>query len=187
MFTRTHRIAGAGLVAGLLLAGAGVAVAGHANTVVTADLDGRQEVRTDSRDKRLVGDPNGRGEAYAFGIDDDVFDDGTTVDNSGTLCYLLLVDGIAELEQAPGNGRVAHIHEGAAGENGPVVANLAWPQGGEAADCLTAGERNKFSPPDGQSVEDLIGDILEHPEGYYFNVHNTEYPGGAIRGQLSGR
>jgi hypothetical protein len=32
-----------------------------------------------------------------------------------------------------------------------------------------------------------VADILAHPEDYYVNVHNAAYPGGAIRGQLSGR
>lgn len=177
MITRTHRLVGAGLTAGLLAVGAGVAVAGHTNDVVETALDGRQEVRDGATNNRIAGDPDGRGEGYAFGIDGD----------PNTLCYLLLVDGIAELDIAPGAGRAAHIHEGAAGENGPVVASLAWPQGGDAADCLTAGEASKFSPQGEQSESELIAEILAHPEDYYFNVHNSEYPGGAIRGQLSGR
>ncbi len=28
-------------------------------------------------------------------------------------------------------------------------------------------------------------DIATHPEDYYVNVHNAEFPGGAVRGQLS--
>jgi hypothetical protein len=28
-------------------------------------------------------------------------------------------------------------------------------------------------------------DIVQTPENYYVNVHNAEYPGGAVRGQLS--
>ena len=35
---------------------------------------------------------------------------------------------------------MAHIHRGAVGTNGPVEVNLAWPQDGQAADCLTEGE-----------------------------------------------
>jgi len=58
--------------------------------------------------------------------------------------------------------------------------NLAAPGDGDAADCLTEGETGKFV--DGQTV----AEILANPEDYYVNVHNAEYPGGAIRGQLSG-
>lgn len=32
---------------------------------------------------------------------------------------------------------------------------------------------------------DLIEDIRQNPESYYIDVHDEEYPGGAIRGQLS--
>jgi hypothetical protein len=31
----------------------------------------------------------------------------------------------------------------------------------------------------------LIKDIRKNPAGYYVNVHTTEFPGGAIRDQLS--
>ena len=65
------------------------------------------------------------------------------------------------------------------GEHGPVVAALAWPQGGQAADCLSEGEAGKF--PTGESVQA----ILSNPQDYYVNIHNAEYPAGAIRGQLS--
>ena len=75
--------------------------------------------------------------------------------------------------------QAAHIHKGVAGSNGPVVANLAAPADGNAADCLTEGEAGKFVG--GQTV----ADILANPEQYYVNVHNADFPAGAIRGQLS--
>ena len=31
----------------------------------------------------------------------------------------------------------------------------------------------------------LAQEILSSPEDYYVNVHNAEYPGGALRGQLA--
>jgi hypothetical protein len=33
----------------------------------------------------------------------------------------------------------------------------------------------------------LIQAIIDSPERYYVNVHNAEFPGGAVRGQLSNR
>lgn len=136
----------------------GIAVAGHTNTVLEADLTGRAEVGTSNR---MAGDPNGRGEAYVFGIDGD----------PTTLCYVLTVDKI-------GTPVAAHIHEGAAGANGPVVVNLAAPADGNAADCLTEGEAGKFVG------DQTVAEILANPDNYYVNVHNADYPGGAIRGQL---
>ncbi|GCL62452.1 CHRD domain-containing protein [Pseudaquabacterium pictum] len=151
------------------------AFAGHLNALLNADLDGRQQVNT-AGTSAIVGDPNGRGEVYVFGIDA----------NKYTLCYNLQVKRIGELDLAPQPGvRMAHIHAGKRGQNGPVVANLAWPQGGQSADCLDGiNQRARFAA-DVPSVEALIADILANPENYYVNVHNSQYPAGAVRGQLA--
>ncbi|WP_353952630.1 CHRD domain-containing protein [Knoellia sp. S7-12] len=156
----------AGLAAGLMLAPT-AAQAGHTNALVSAHLTGRAEVSSTGA-KGVVGDPNGRGEFYVFGIDGD----------PTTLCYILEVSKIAELDQAPGGGRAAHIHEGAKGTNGPVEVNLAFPQDGQSADCLTEGEAGK-----GLEAGE-VQEILSNPSNYYVNVHNSEFPGGAVRGQL---
>jgi len=148
-------------VAGVAV-GTGLASAGHENTVLETTLDGRSEVATGAKSKKLVGDPNGSGEAYVFGIDGD----------ATTLCYVLTVEGLS-------GASAAHIHEGAAGTNGPVVVNLAAPADGNAADCLTEGEAGKFVG------DQTVADILANPSDYYVNVHNSEFPGGAIRGQLA--
>ncbi|MFW1677631.1 CHRD domain-containing protein [Pontibacter sp. JAM-7] len=153
--------------AALMLAMASIAHAGHTNTVLTTDLWGGEEVNNDAADNRIAGDPNGRGEAYVFGIDGDPL----------TLCYVLTVDKIQTVPVA--EGMAAHIHFGQRGENGPPIAFLAGPEDGNAADCLTEGEPGKFEGPAG-----IVQTILENPEDYYINVHNLEYPGGAIRGQL---
>jgi hypothetical protein len=172
MSRKTTLAGAAGLVAGLAFGAQSWAAAGHTNSVLTAALDGRDEVANGATDNRIVGDPNGSGEVYVFGVDPQ------TSPTRTTLCYVLIVDGI--LDGAPGAGSpfMAHIHRGAAGSNGPVVANLAFPQGGQSADCLDQDEPGKFV--NGGSVEG----ILANPDDYYVNVHNAEYPSGAIRGQL---
>jgi hypothetical protein len=145
-------------------------VAGHVNPVLETLLNGF-EVTGNASNNEIVGDPNGRGTAYVFGIDND----------PNTVCYALVdIRRVAELEQAPGNGRTAHIHEGARGTQGPIVANLAWPQDGQAADCLTEGEEGKFPTGEGGIVQR----ILHNPMNFYVDIHNTEYPDGALRGQL---
>jgi hypothetical protein len=166
--TITIRQSVSAVLAGATLAISAAANAGHTNEVLTADLDGREEVAADATSRSIVGDPDGRGEVYVFGIDGD----------PSTLCYVLLVD---KIQLVPvGQGMMAHIHEGARGDNGPVVAALAGPEDGNAADCLTEGEAGKF--PTGEPG--IVQRILANPTGFYVNVHNPAYPAGAIRGQL---
>lgn len=143
-----------------------IASAGHTNTVLEASLKGRNEVSATATNQRIVGDPKGRGDAYVFGIDGD-----TT-----TLCYVLTVDKIAP-------AAAAHIHKGAKGVNGPIVVNLAAPADGDAADCLTEGEAGKFVVANGVQLT-TVAEILANPDQFYVNVHNADFPGGAIRGQL---
>jgi hypothetical protein len=89
-----------------------------------------------------------------------------TVSFSGTdVSYTILVNNIA----AP---TMAHIHRGAAGASGDVVINFnATFSGGLANGTVTADAA-------------LIAEILSNPAGFYVNVHNAEFTGGAIRGQL---
>lgn len=83
----------------------------------------------------------------------------------GTLCYSLNVSGIQ-------SATAAHIHEAPAGTAGPVVLGLTAPSGGTSSGCVPVGR-------------DEALEIVRTPENYYVNVHNPEYPGGALRGQLA--
>ena len=69
----------------------------------------------------------------------------------------------------------AHIHVGAVGTAPPdnVVVTLSAPDSSGFSSGCTIVER------------ELAEAILENPENYYVNVHNIDFPGGAIRGQLS--
>ncbi len=194
---RAAVVAAAGLSLGLVLGPIQGALAGHTNRVVEADLDGRQEVANGAKSKKIVGDPNGVGEAYVFGIDNLRESDGAggivTEDNTDTLCYILEVDQVSGTENAPGAPFVAHIHRGEPGANGPVVVSLAFPTGGDAADCVTetrVGPAPTNSPVFARDAQGNLlvtaQEILAHPEEYYVNVHNAEYPNGALRGQLEG-
>ena len=67
----------------------------------------------------------------------------------------------------------AHVHTGASTVAGPVLITLAAPDAtGTAGGCASAPRAT-------------IKAILKAPSGYYVNVHTTDFPGGAIRGQLS--
>lgn len=100
------------------------------------------------------------------------------------LSYRLNVANIENVTQA-------HIHLGARGENGGVVAWL-YPDGPPA--MLIPGRTNgplatgTITDADlvgalaGQTVADLV-DLIEAGQAYV-NVHTSENPGGEIRGQI---
>lgn len=155
--TRTRTLAAAVLAAAtasVVLLPTTSAEAGHRAAVVSGDLDGRQEVGGEAN-RRLVGDPNGSGEAYLFSP------------RAGELCYVLEV---ADVETP----RAAHVHEAPAGSNGPVVVTLGAPIEGESAGCVTGLD-------DGLIADILVRETAN----YYVNIHNDEHPAGALRGQLS--
>ncbi len=65
-----------------------------------------------------------------------------------------------------------HIHEAAAGMNGPIVV--------EFFEGITKLE-GCTTPKAGTTARE----ILEDPAGFYVNIHNTTFPASAISGQLS--
>ena len=82
----------------------------------------------------------------------------------------------------------AHIHVGAAGVNGPVVVIFF-----DVPELAATPPPPPAALPDtvsavGGCVDDqdpaTLRAIRRHPADYYVNVHNSEFPGGAIRGQL---
>lgn len=81
------------------------------------------------------------------------------------VCYELTVSNIA-------TATAAHIHVGAPDKAGPVVVTLQTPVDGTAKDCVEV-DREK------------VKQIIQKPADYYVNVHNAEFPDGAVRGQLS--
>jgi hypothetical protein len=101
------------------------------------------------------GDPDGSGLARI------VLDPG-----EGTVCFKIRVTNII----LPAIG--AHIHVGTADVAGPVVVGLTPPdESGISKGCVEADPA-------------LIRAIGQNPEGYYVNVHTTDFPAGAVRGQL---
>ena len=83
------------------------------------------------------------------------------------VCWDISVEDIADPTRA-------HIHKAPAGTNGSIVVTLFETGNVDFEGCTT-------SPLD----RELLRDILQNPQGYYVNVHNAEYPGGAIRGQMA--
>jgi hypothetical protein len=101
------------------------------------------------------GDPDGSGTAHF------TFNQGL-----GRVCFELAVEDIVP-------ATAAHIHIAPAGSPGPVVIPLTAPTDGSSNGCV-------------EDVDpELIKAIRQNPADYYVNVHNAEYPPGAVRGQLS--
>ncbi|HVS31726.1 MAG TPA: CHRD domain-containing protein [Thermoanaerobaculia bacterium] len=85
-----------------------------------------------------------------------------------TVRYTIFVQNIA----AP---TMAHIHRGGAGVMGDIVVGFTMPFSGEGVNGEVTGVN-----------QTLINEIVANPAGFYVNVHNAEFPAGAVRGQLTG-
>ena len=110
------------------------------------------------------GDPDGSGVAVVrLNSEQDV------------VCYVAVVRDIsAPTEPAPGVGS-AHIH-------GPLPAT------GIAIDLDTVFKATGTSTYIARDCIDadsaVIDAVLANPQLFYFNVHNADYPGGAVQGSL---
>jgi hypothetical protein len=107
--------------------------------------------------ERGAGDGNGRGSFSGIFKGD-------------TLCYGLTVANI-------GKPIAAHIHKAPRGESGDVVVPLKQPRQGNpgaSSQCVDVDS-------------DVADDIKSNPSGFYVNVHNENFPDGAIRGQIFSR
>lgn len=87
---------------------------------------------------------------------------------TGQVCYRLTVAHLAPV-------LAAHIHAGAAGVTGPIVVPLFGYSPPRTWTLFTGCVR---------AARPLLAAILRDPAAYYVNVHSTQYPAGAIRGQL---
>lgn len=111
---------------------------------------------TGAAERPNPGDPDGTGTATIM-----------LFPGKSMICWEIEVSGITLPASA------AHIHEAPVGEPGPVVVPLSAPDESGFASGCTSVDRQE------------ILDILQDPEEYYVNVHNSDYPAGALRGQLS--
>jgi len=115
---------------------------------------------------RLMGaeEVPGPGDPDGFGAATILFD---TAKNQ--VCWAITVEDITLPATA------AHIHKAKIGQAGDVVVPLSAPdEDGVALGCTTADAA-------------LVRDIQANPQNYYVNVHTSDFPNGALRGQLRAR
>ena len=92
-----------------------------------------------------------------------------TVDpEAGTLCWEITVENIEP-------ATASHIHEGGPGVAGDVVVPLD-------VDGFEGSTEGCIEPMEDAQV---LQDIVDDPAAFYVNVHNDEFQGGAVRGQLA--
>ncbi|MEO6713692.1 MAG: CHRD domain-containing protein [Mycobacteriales bacterium] len=142
-------------VAGLTTAGAVSATAATADIVyLVADLTGANEVRTAATP---AGDSDGYGVEIVRVVGNEVR-------------FAIAWANIATPSSS-------HIHSGITGVNGPVKVDYF------SGTTLPYGVRavtGRVTTPDTA----LLNAIKDDPGAFYANVHNVQYPGGAIRGQF---
>jgi glucose/arabinose dehydrogenase len=103
------------------------------------------------------GDPDGKGQSNVF-----------LNQEANQVCFSIVVSDITLPAAA------AHIHVGKADVAGPVVIPLTPPdESGVSSGCAS-----DVDPA-------LIQAIVAKPGSYYVNVHTSDFPAGAVRGQLS--
>lgn len=85
---------------------------------------------------------------------------------AGTITFNVYAQSIA-------TPTASHIHRGAAGVTGPIIIpfNVPFDEG------VSSGTLTGIAPS-------FMAEVIANPPGYYFNIHNAGFPGGAIRGQL---
>jgi CHRD domain len=143
-----HRVpAGFAALGGLLVLGA-AATASAQDAQLFAVLSGGNEVSASGQ--AAAGDLDGTGAAVV------------SVVAADQLCFAILANNI----DPP---TFAHIHQGRAGVNGPIVVNLSPPN---SAGCVPG-----LDPA-------LVEGIRRTPSEFYVNVHTGPFPAGAVRGQL---
>jgi CHRD domain len=84
--------------------------------------------------------------------------------DKGEVCYDITVKDIQE-------PTAAHIHVGAADKSGGPKVTFKKAADGSWKGCVSADKA-------------LLNDLMQNPGNYYVNVHNNEFPNGALRGQL---
>jgi len=173
-----------GEIRGQLILESDVEVDGVRTITLNAELNGAQEPEPNLSDSTATG----FGEVI-------ITVDGEDVTYSSDLS----ITGIAAEDLLPVAGVSSiHLHNAPAGENGPVITDIAQDAGGDINGDLpvptvfgevegvgftvvdTAGPLASLTTE--QSPEELVTEAIN--DNLYYNIHTTDFPNGEIRGQL---
>ena len=133
---------------------------GCPSSVMTARRGGRplSTTMTGAAERPGPGDPDGTGTATI-----------RVTPGLGRVCFVLNVANITLPAAA------AHIHIAPPTDPGPIVVTLVAPDAtGSSQGCVS-------------TTRALVKAILKNPSAYYVNVHTSDFPAGAVRGQLGKR
>ena len=153
-----RRVTGLAVVALLVVGFAAFCGMASAERLVGSDHGGRPltAMLTGAAEAPGPGNPDGNGWATI-----------TVNVGQSEVCWEINISGITLPATA------AHIHVAPVGVPSPVVVPLSPP------------DASGFSGGCRVMAQDLVKAILQNPAAYYVNGHNTDFPGGAVRGQLS--
>ncbi len=161
-----HRFVRHLIVMGIVSGGATFASrAMAANATFNINANGAKEVNS-------VGTPN-QGDVDGTAIGTIFFDNGTGVGSAGSAMINLTLSnldvGVIDL-----TGH--HIHQAPATTTGPIVIDFGDP------DTIRSG--NVLSGTITGLPAATITSLLNNPTGFYYNLHNAPFTGGAVRSQL---
>jgi hypothetical protein len=156
MRTKSFKLVAVALLAALATALTLTAASGARHSRHGDHRDTLKANMTGSQEVPGPGDPDGRGRALV-----------QLLPRFGAVCFRLEWSNIDEPTRA-------HIHAGRKGVAGPIVVGFF------EADNNNVRPRGCTEGVD----EDLIREIRRNPRGFYVNIHNDAFTGGAIRGQL---
>lgn len=82
------------------------------------------------------------------------------------VCYDIAIEDLAGVTGA-------HIHEGRAGTAGPVAVALETPEDGGVEGCA-------------ETSSSIVEGLVSGSRAFYLQVHTSDHPDGALRGQITG-